>query len=57
MTIEGKLPIGYYVYTINVDDVVRYIGKGKGLRLYFHMNAASIVILSCRTYDHDCSRT
>jgi hypothetical protein len=32
-----KLPIGYYVYTISVDDVVRYIGKGKGLRLYSHM--------------------
>jgi hypothetical protein len=30
-------PIGYYVYTISVDDVVRYIGKGKGLRLYCHM--------------------
>jgi hypothetical protein len=37
MSIEGKLPIGYYVYIISVDDVVRYIGKGKGLRLYSHM--------------------
>jgi len=37
MAIERKLPIGYYVYTISVDDVVRYIGKGKGLRLYSHM--------------------
>jgi hypothetical protein len=35
--IPRKAPIGYYVYTISVDDVVRYIGKGKGLRLYFHM--------------------
>src|SRR6266498_709331 len=24
-----KIPTGYYVYTISVDDVVRYIGKGK----------------------------
>ena len=37
MTIEPKLPTGYYVYTISVDDVVRYIGKGKGSRLYCHM--------------------
>jgi hypothetical protein len=37
MAIARKLPIGYYVYTISVDDVVRYIGKGKGLRLYCHM--------------------
>ena len=37
MAIEPKLPIGYYVYTISVADVVRYIGKGKGLRLYSHM--------------------
>ena len=32
-----KIPTGYYVYTISVDSVVRYIGKGKGLRLYSHM--------------------
>jgi hypothetical protein len=37
MAIEPKLPIGYYVYSISVADVVRYIGKGKGLRLYSHM--------------------
>src|SRR5207248_4763027 len=37
MAIARKLPIGYYVYTITVDGVVRYIGKGKGLRLYSHM--------------------
>jgi hypothetical protein len=37
MAIEPKLPTGYYVYTISVVDVVRYIGKGKGLRLYSHM--------------------
>jgi hypothetical protein len=37
MAIAYKLPIGYYVYTITVDGVVRYIGKGKGLRLYCHM--------------------
>jgi hypothetical protein len=30
-------PTGYYVYTICVADVVRYVGKGKGLRLYAHM--------------------
>jgi hypothetical protein len=29
--------VGYYVYTISVSGVVRYIGKGKGLRLYCHM--------------------
>jgi hypothetical protein len=29
--------VGYYVYTISVAGVVRYIGKGKGLRLYCHM--------------------
>ena len=29
MAIERKLPIGYYVYTIRVDGVVRYIGKEK----------------------------
>ena len=32
-----KIPTGYYVYSISVDGVVRYIGKGKGLRLYSHM--------------------
>ena len=32
-----KIPTGYYVYTISVDGVVRYIGKGKGPRLYSHM--------------------
>jgi hypothetical protein len=37
MRIEPKMPTGYYVYTISVADVVRYIGKGKGLRLYCHM--------------------
>jgi hypothetical protein len=37
MAIESKVPIGYYVYTISVADVVRYIGKGKGQRLYSHM--------------------
>jgi hypothetical protein len=36
MAIARKLPIGYYVYTITVDGVVRYIGKGKDLRLYSH---------------------
>jgi hypothetical protein len=40
---RGNIPIepnsatDYYVYTIGVSDVVRYIGKGKGLRLYSHM--------------------
>ena len=34
---ETKLPVGYYVYTISVAGVIRYIGKGKGLRLYSHM--------------------
>jgi hypothetical protein len=34
---EPKLAVGYYVYTISVAGVVRYIGKGKGQRLYFHM--------------------
>src|SRR5947208_13573437 len=37
MAIARKLPIAYYVYTITVDGVVRYVGKGKGLRLYSHM--------------------
>jgi hypothetical protein len=37
MATARKLPIGYYVYTITVDGVVRYIGKGKALRLYCHM--------------------
>jgi hypothetical protein len=32
-----KSPTGYYVYTITVSGVVRYIGKGKGPRMYFHM--------------------
>jgi hypothetical protein len=31
------MPTRYYVYTISVADVVRYIGKGEGLRLYSHM--------------------
>ena len=37
MAIEPRSPRGYYVYTISVSGVVRYIGKGKGLRLYSHM--------------------
>jgi hypothetical protein len=37
MAITRKLPRGYYVYTITVDGVVRYIGKGRDLRLYSHM--------------------
>lgn len=37
MSIKPKLPNDYYVYTIIVSDVVRYIGKGKGLRLHSHM--------------------
>ena len=37
IAIETKLPVGYYVYTISVAGVVRYIGKGKGPRLYSHM--------------------
>jgi hypothetical protein len=32
-----EFPTGYYVYTISVSDVIRYVGKGKGLRLYSHM--------------------
>jgi hypothetical protein len=39
------LPRGYYVYTISVDDVVRYIGKGKGLRLYSHMKEVRIRLI------------
>jgi hypothetical protein len=35
--IELQSPRDYYVYTIHVSEVVRYIGKGKGLRLYAHM--------------------
>jgi hypothetical protein len=35
--IQPKSPHGYYVYAIQVSDVVRYIGKGKGLRLFAHM--------------------
>jgi hypothetical protein len=37
LAIETKLAAGYYVYTISVAGVVRYIGKGNGLRLYSHM--------------------
>jgi hypothetical protein len=37
MATEHKLPASFYVYSIKVDEVVRYIGKGKGLRLYCHM--------------------
>ena len=37
MAIGHKFPVGYYIYSITVDDIVRYIGKGKGLRLYSHM--------------------
>ena len=52
MAIVRKLPIAYYVYTITVDGVVRYIGKGKGLRLYSHMKEVRsrlIVIIGYRT--------
>jgi hypothetical protein len=37
IAIETKLAVGYYVYTISVAGVIRYIGKGKGQRLYSHM--------------------
>ena len=30
-------PKDRYVYQIKVDGVVRYVGKGKGLRMYSHM--------------------
>ena len=30
-------PKDYYVYQITVDGVIRYIGKGKGLRMHSHM--------------------
>ncbi len=32
-----SVPKDYYVYTISVSGLVRYIGKGKGARLYSHM--------------------
>jgi hypothetical protein len=51
MAIERQLPTGYYVYTISVADVVRYIGKGKGFRLYSHMKE----VRSRLTRD-DCSK-
>lgn len=56
MTIEPKLPTGYYVYTISVDDVVRYIGKGKGSsrllkfgfsQLYPAFETGSVVLVEC----------
>jgi hypothetical protein len=37
IAIEPKLAVSYYVYTISVAGVIRYIGKGKGPRLYSHM--------------------
>jgi hypothetical protein len=37
IAIEPKLAVSYYVYTISVAGVIRYIGKGKGQRLYSHM--------------------
>jgi hypothetical protein len=37
MAMARKLPAGYYVYAITVDGIVRYIGKGRVLRLYSHM--------------------
>jgi len=37
IAIKPKSPAGYYVYIITVSGVVRYIGKGKGLRMYAHM--------------------
>jgi hypothetical protein len=37
MAIARNLPAGYYVYTITVAGVVRYVGKGRDLRLYSHM--------------------
>jgi hypothetical protein len=37
LSIEPTSPVGYYVYTICVAGVVRYIGKGKNQRLYCHM--------------------
>jgi hypothetical protein len=53
MAIAHELPIGYYVYTITVDGVVRYIEKGKGLRVYCHMKEVrgrlNRVIIGCRT--------
>ena len=30
-------PKDHYVYQIKVDGIVRYVGKGKGLRMYSHM--------------------
>jgi hypothetical protein len=45
---EAKLAVGYYVYTISVAGVVRYIGKGKGLRLYSHMKEVRSVTFGYR---------
>ena len=53
MAIARKLPIGYYVYAITVDGVVRYIGKGKDLRLYCHRlrsSASSSTIKAVRRF-------
>ena len=36
---ETKLAVGYYVYTISVAGVVRYIGKGKGQATHRHICA------------------
>ena len=37
MPLERISPRCYYVYSLSVFGVVRYIGKGKGQRLYNHM--------------------
>jgi hypothetical protein len=45
--VRQKTTIGSYIYAIVVDDVVRYIGKGRNGRMYTHLVEAKRTSARC----------
>jgi hypothetical protein len=45
--VRRKTTIGSYIYALIVDDVVRYIGKGRNGRMYTHLIEAKCTSARC----------